>query len=128
MPESILQTAKRGQINEPRNVALYLARKRSGLRLEDIGKEFGINKYSSVSSIIVRTKKQLSANKHMQKQVENIVSTFLSLKIALFPCSNAHQTTPQTELQQFTMARPSMSGPACPGLNAFIFQRIKGTS
>lgn len=42
--------AKRGQVNEPRNIAVFFSRKRSGLRLEDIGQEFGISTYSSVSS------------------------------------------------------------------------------
>lgn len=74
MDESILAITKRGQINEPRNVALYLARKRSGLRLEDIdiGKEFGLVKYSSVSSVIVRTEQQLSSDKQLQNRVEAI--------------------------------------------------------
>jgi chromosomal replication initiation ATPase DnaA len=37
-----LEQTKRGQVNEPRNVAVYLARKRCGLRLEEIGREFGL--------------------------------------------------------------------------------------
>ena len=60
--------SKRGQINEPRNVAIYLARKRSGFTLE----EFGLKKYSSVSSIVCRTETQLSRNKTLQKRVEEI--------------------------------------------------------
>jgi hypothetical protein len=71
--ESILEITKRGQINEPRNIALYLARKRSGLRLEEIGKEFRLDKYSSASSVLVRTEQQLSENKHMLNQVKAII-------------------------------------------------------
>lgn len=50
--EKELEQSNRGKINELRNAAVYLARKRSGLRLEEIGREFGIKKYSSVSSIV----------------------------------------------------------------------------
>ena len=57
--EQILEQAKRGQVNKPRNVAIYLARKRSGFALEKIGREFGLEKYSSVSSIVTRTENQL---------------------------------------------------------------------
>ena len=57
-PGGLLQV-KRGQVNEPRNLVVYLARKMSGLRLNDIGQEFGITTYSSVSSIVTRFKKQL---------------------------------------------------------------------
>ena len=50
-----MELAKRGTVNEPRNVAIYIARRRSGLRLEEIGKEFELEKYSSVSCIVCRT-------------------------------------------------------------------------
>jgi len=71
--QSILAQTKRGQENEPRNVAVYLARKRCGLRLDEIGREFAIMKYSSVSSIVTRTEKQLLTDKQMQKRVEEIL-------------------------------------------------------
>ncbi len=70
--EQTLRQTKRGQVNEPRNVAIYLARKRCGFRLEEIGKEFGIEKYSSVSSIVVRTEKQLSHSEQLQNRVDDI--------------------------------------------------------
>jgi chromosomal replication initiation ATPase DnaA len=56
-------------VNEPRNVAVYLAKKRCGLRLEEIGREFEIVKYSSVSSIVTRVEKQLLTNKEIQDRV-----------------------------------------------------------
>ena len=59
-------------MNEPRNVAIYLARKCSGLGLEVIGGEFGLEKYSSVSSIVTRTEKRLSKDKQMQKRIEEV--------------------------------------------------------
>jgi len=70
--EGRLDQTKRGWVNEPRNVAVYLARRRCGLRLEEIGKEFGISKYSSVSSIVTRTEKQLVQNKQLHKRIDEI--------------------------------------------------------
>lgn len=67
-----LEKTKRGQVNEPRNIAVYLARKRCGFALEIIGREFGLEKYSSVSSIVTRTETQLQKNKHMQNRIKEI--------------------------------------------------------
>lgn len=68
----ILMQSKRGQINEPRNIAVYLTRKWSGLCLEEIGQEFEIANYSSVSSIVTRFKKQLLNNRELQNKIEAI--------------------------------------------------------
>jgi len=70
--ETLLDQTKRGQINEPRNLAIYLSRKISGLGLEDICKEFGLGSYSSVSSVVVRTEQLLSKNKQLRKKVAEI--------------------------------------------------------
>jgi len=70
---SSLEEGKRGQVNEPRNVAIYLARKHSGLPLKEIGKEFGFEKYSSVSSIVSRTTTHLAQSKQMRRQVDGIM-------------------------------------------------------
>lgn len=70
--ERNLERSKRGQVNEPRNVAVYLARKQCGLRLEEIGQEFGIRKYSTVSSIVTRTDNQLAQDKHLRNRLEEI--------------------------------------------------------
>lgn len=71
--ERDLQQTRRGRANEPRSVAVYLARKRSGFRLQEIGREFGITSYSSVSSIVVRTEKLLHQDKNLRKRLETIV-------------------------------------------------------
>lgn len=70
--EQELTQSKRGQANEPRNVAVYLARKKCGLRLEGIGREFGLVSYSSVSSIVTRTEKLLSQNQELSDRVDRI--------------------------------------------------------
>jgi len=67
-----LKQSKRGQVNEPRNVSIYLARKRCGLRLEEIGREFELLTYSSVSSIVTRMEEQLSKNKELRSRIEKI--------------------------------------------------------
>lgn len=70
---SSLEEGNRGQVNEPRNVAIYLARKHSGLPLKEIGKEFGFDKYSSVSSVVSRTMKHLAQSKQMRRKVDGIM-------------------------------------------------------
>jgi putative transposase len=54
--EDDLLSSRRGIINEPRNVAIYLTRLLRRETLTEIGKEFHLNRYSSVSSAIKRTK------------------------------------------------------------------------
>jgi chromosomal replication initiation ATPase DnaA len=71
--EQTLDQSRRGQMNEPRNVAIYLARKKCGLRLDEIGRQFGLEKYSSVSSIVTRTEKQLSRDKQLRKRIGEII-------------------------------------------------------
>ena len=50
--------SKRGEINEPRNVAVYLCRKLRRDRLTEICNYFRMNKYISVISIIRIVKNQ----------------------------------------------------------------------
>jgi hypothetical protein len=64
-----LEESKRGQENEPRNVAIYLSRKHSGLSLAKIGKEFGCIKYSTVSNVVRRIEKQLTDSNQLCKMV-----------------------------------------------------------
>ncbi|MCP3891746.1 MAG: transposase, partial [Desulfobulbaceae bacterium] len=67
-----LEEVKRGQENEPRNVAIYLSRKHSGLTLEEIGKEFGGIKYSTVSNAVRRIEQQLSDTKQLSRMVDSV--------------------------------------------------------
>jgi putative transposase len=45
-----LLSSRKGVLNEPRNVAIFLFRRLRGEKLEEIGRQFGISEYSSVSS------------------------------------------------------------------------------
>jgi len=56
--EKELIAMRRGTENEPRDVAIYLLRTVCGEPLMQIGKEFGMTRYSSVSSAVNRIKKK----------------------------------------------------------------------
>lgn len=67
-----LAKTKRGQVNEPRNLAIYLSRKLTRLKLEDIGKEFSLGNYSSVSSTVIRTESLFANNGRLREKFESI--------------------------------------------------------
>ena len=69
---SDLQVSIRGQLNEPRNVAMYLMRYLRGDTLSAICKEFGLKKDSSAGSIIGRVKKQIIKDKQLRNKVAEI--------------------------------------------------------
>jgi putative transposase len=72
--EDSLLRSKRGMTNEPRNVAIYITRYLRGDRLVIIGRDYGMAKYSSVSSAIERTKKQMAGDREFKRRVEEIKS------------------------------------------------------
>lgn len=67
-----LMLSKRGVVNEPRNVAVYLTRllRRDGLLV--IGSAFGMRGYSSVSSVIERVSKQLETDRAFCRRISEI--------------------------------------------------------
>ena len=67
-----LTITRRGIPNEPRNVAIYLMRHMRGDSLEDIGREFKVAKYSSVSSVIERMKTRIAKNRKLKMQIERL--------------------------------------------------------
>ena len=74
--ESSLLSSRRGVLNEPRNVAIFLVRRLRGEKLEEIGRQFGISKYSSVSSAIQKIKRAISADRNLRgrvRKIENIL-------------------------------------------------------
>ena len=58
--------------NKPRNVAIYLLRTLRGDNLEEIGQDFNINRFSSVSSVVERIRGKISRNRQLRKRVEEI--------------------------------------------------------
>jgi len=70
--EEDLLISRRGMTNEPRNAAIYLMRHLMGSKLEEIGQEFGIYNYSSVSTVIERTKQKAITNRNFRKRIEKL--------------------------------------------------------
>ena len=62
----------RGYFNEPRNVAVYLIRYLRNDTLKTVGEQFGIAKYSTVSSIVERVKHEMKTDKVFKKRIQNL--------------------------------------------------------
>lgn len=68
-----LMTSKRGIANVPRDLAIYTLRRYSQKTLSEIGKDFAIDNYSSVSTAIERMKKTLEADPKVRRMLNEIV-------------------------------------------------------
>jgi chromosomal replication initiation ATPase DnaA len=55
-----LYESKRGFSNQPRNIAIYLLCALRGNRLNQTGREFNMNLYGSVSSVVQRMSQEIS--------------------------------------------------------------------
>jgi REP element-mobilizing transposase RayT len=67
-----LFVSRRGVENSPRDLAIYLVRNLCRMTLPNVGQEFGIANYSSVSSVVQRVKLRLETDKHLRKKLERI--------------------------------------------------------
>lgn len=67
-----LYVTRRGHFNEPRNVAIYLIRRLRNDTLKQAGEQFGIDKYSTVSSIVERVKHEMNIDKGLKNRVESL--------------------------------------------------------
>jgi len=70
--KEVLFSSRRGLFNEPRNVAIYLIRRLRGGTLKEAGKIFGIEKNSTVSSVIERPKLEIERNKNLNKRIGSL--------------------------------------------------------
>ena len=70
--EAELYVSRRGYFNEPRNVALYLIRRLRNDTLKQVGEQFGIEKYSTVSSIVERVKSVMKVDKGLNRRVHDL--------------------------------------------------------
>jgi putative transposase len=68
-----LLSSRRGIFNEPRNMAIYLTRQLRGDTLKQIGFDFKVIKYSSVSSAIERTKKRIAEDRKLRTKVKKLI-------------------------------------------------------
>ena len=73
LKEGELDHSRRGSQNEARDMAIYLSRQFSGSKLADIGKEFGIDNYSTVSTIIERMKGKISKDERVRKRMQDLM-------------------------------------------------------
>jgi REP element-mobilizing transposase RayT len=70
--ESVLYVSRRGYFNEPRNVAVYLERRLRNDTLRQVGEQFHIEKYSTVSSIVERVKYEMKVDSGFKKRIEAV--------------------------------------------------------
>ena len=63
---------RRGILNEPRNIAVYLLRQIRGEKLKKIGELFNIKAYSTISSILRRVSKLKKDDRKIKKQIVKI--------------------------------------------------------
>jgi hypothetical protein len=70
--ENQLYVTTRGYFNEPRNVAVYMIRHLRNDTLKQVGEQFGIEKYSTVSSIVERVKYEMKVDNGLKKRVQNL--------------------------------------------------------
>ena len=67
-----LLISRRGVVNKPRNVAIYLLRQIRGDDLNSIKKEFKINAYSTVSSIVQKISHLTKTDGRLGKEVQTL--------------------------------------------------------
>jgi chromosomal replication initiation ATPase DnaA len=63
----------RGASNTPRKVAMYVAQQVGDHRLSDIAEYFGLQHYGGVSSAISDICRRLRVEKHLGKQLKDII-------------------------------------------------------
>jgi putative transposase len=74
---TVLTAVRRGNVNEPRDVAIYLIRSMRSDQLMRIGARFGLTQYSSVSSVILRVETKLLKDIRFKKRLAQIESKIL---------------------------------------------------
>jgi hypothetical protein len=72
-----LKAVRRGIENKPRDVAMYLIRSMRSEPLMRVGAGFGLNRYSSVSSAVMRVKTKLQKDRKFKARLECIESNIL---------------------------------------------------
>ena len=73
--EKEILVSKRGVANEPRKIAIHLARRISRESLDEIAKAFNVGAYSSVSSVVNRTDSQLRTESRLKKSYQQIYAS-----------------------------------------------------
>jgi len=76
--EKDILTGQRGKINEPRSVAIFLARTLRNDTLMVIGNAFGMSGYSHAGGAVERIKKRLADDRELCGRVERIKAALLA--------------------------------------------------
>ena len=74
---SSMTRVRRGMENEARDVAMYLIRSLRSEPLMKVGAGFGLNRYSSVSSAVMRVKSRLQKDNQFRNRLEHIEGNIL---------------------------------------------------
>jgi putative transposase len=74
---SELRKSRRGRFNEPRSMAIYLARMLRKDGLLAISTDFGLGGYSSASSVVAGMKKRLQKNPQLRNRFEEIKNSVI---------------------------------------------------
>ena len=72
-----LKAVRRGIENEPRDVAIYLIRNMRSEPLMRIGVRFGLNRHSSVSSVVIRVNTKLQKDRKFKERLAHIEGIIL---------------------------------------------------
>ena len=72
MSENDLLRSRRGDRNEPRDIAIYLCRLLCNDTLSELGKTFGITGYAPAGRAVDRIRKRLSEDVHLEQRVKYI--------------------------------------------------------
>jgi chromosomal replication initiation ATPase DnaA len=67
-----LTLSVRGKPNPARSSAIYMARKRGGLPLMEIGLRFGLRRHSSVESVILSFEAILKRNRSLREKLKKV--------------------------------------------------------
>jgi REP element-mobilizing transposase RayT len=77
--------SRRGMFNEPKSAAIYLMRQLRRDTLQEIGKQFRVEKYSSVSSSIESTKQKMQKNRNLKRRLSELSGRIKKSKADLTP-------------------------------------------
>jgi REP element-mobilizing transposase RayT len=90
--EKDLMAVRRGVVNEPRDMAIYLLRTVCGEPLMKIGATFGMARYSSVSSAVDRIKTRQANDAKLAKRVSGLLGLIKKGQTETWPPFQVSQT------------------------------------
>ena len=69
----LMRAVSRGIHNEPRDIAVYLARKEGKYSLNEIADHYGFSSYSGVNSTLRRIKQRLKTDKKLSNTINKLI-------------------------------------------------------